>query len=123
MIRKMNIGLDFDHCFTEDPDLWLEFIDMSQRMGHKVYIVTMRNEIFEGDYVHEQIDNKCDIIFTSRNAKRNHVKENHGVEIDIWIDDNPHYVGIDHPTLQDMNESVEVHERWTRRNNVSMKNG
>lgn len=112
----MNIGLDFDGTVTRDFDLWYEFIEMSKTMGHKVYIVTMRNELFEGDALHEKIGDKCDgIIFTSRYGKREYVRKHHNLVMDVWIDDKPQYVTQDHATLDEMNESLETHEKWVQR--------
>lgn len=38
------LGLDYDHTFTADPDLWRQFISDAQRRGHTVVCVTARRE-------------------------------------------------------------------------------
>lgn len=73
----MLIALDYDGTYTEDPDLWNEFISKAKERGHDVKILTMR-------YPHEQIDIiGIDVIYTSRKAKYNFIPAN------IYIDNEP----------------------------------
>lgn len=118
---SLNFGIDFDGTYTEDPDLWMEFFELAHRLGHKTYIVTMRNEVFEGDYVYECIEDKVDgIIFTSRHNKEEYIRENYFIDIDIWIDNDPVCIVKNHPTLYEMNESVREHELWINRSAETM---
>jgi len=89
----MIIALDYDGTFTADPQLWREFIINSTSRGHTVYIVTMRRpeECICFDDTIQQI---CEIIYTSRKAKKSFV-ELHNMKFDIWIDDNPEWLFID----------------------------
>ena len=90
---KMTIGLDFDGTISEDPVTWYNICKLLKEAGHKVYIVTMRypEEVVE-DYTHHRFDSVVeDIIYTHRKAKRPYV-ENLGINIGIWIDDNPRAV-------------------------------
>jgi len=84
-----NIALDYDGTFTEDPDLWNIFVIHARTRGHAVYVVTMRfpNEDIDQDLA-DQVDA---VIYTSRNFKQEYVKKI-GLEIDIWIDDNPMWI-------------------------------
>ena len=79
----MNIALDYDGTFTEDPTLWSCFAALAAKRGHTVTIVTMR-------YPSEPIpDMPLPIVYTSRKAKAVAFKA------DIWIDDKPHWLVTD----------------------------
>lgn len=82
----MRIALDYDRTYTEDVDLWEEFILLAKARGHEVVCVTMRHSNGE-----EAIAMACSIVYTGRKAKRAFV-EAMGMKIDIWIDDSPHWI-------------------------------
>lgn len=85
----MNIGLDFDGTYTEMPNVWDKFIVSSREEGHRVYIVTFRDPEDRHpamDYLTKYLD--VPIVFTSRNPKKRFCEEM-GLDISIWIDDNP----------------------------------
>lgn len=90
----MRIALDYDGTFTEDPELWRTLVSHARMRGHEVYVVTMRHE-HEGEAVKRQLSLFVDqIVFTGRKAKRRHM-DFLGIEIDVWIDDEPHWVYTD----------------------------
>lgn len=75
----MNIAIDYDGTYTEDPALWNGFISQAMERGHNVTCVTMR-------YPHEPIEMPCAVFYTSRKAKAR------AFDADIWIDDSPHWL-------------------------------
>ena len=87
----MNIGLDWDDTFTRDPESWRLFIFLMQAAGHKVYIVTLRDEQecvsvkATLDYLAITVDGICP---TNRTNKEKFMFKQ-GICIDVWIDDNP----------------------------------
>mgnify|MGYP000633717844 CR=1 FL=1 len=85
----MKIGLDYDGTITRDKAFWKAFIYMAKAAGHEVFIVTMR-------YEHEPVDMRMDclVYYTERKAKQPFMARQ-GIQIDIWIDDNPQWVGLD----------------------------
>lgn len=89
----MNIALDFDGTFTEDPLLWSLFIAQALQNKHTVMIVTMRYE-HEVNRPLKDLANTIPVIFTGRLAKKLFMK-NKGIDIDVWIDDNPHFILMD----------------------------
>jgi acid phosphatase class B len=90
----MNIALDYDGTYTNDPQAWNEFIDLMQRHGHSVYVVTMRTRAEARD-VYEQLEKRVDGIFcTSRKAKRPFMFAR-GINISVWIDDEPGWILTD----------------------------
>jgi hypothetical protein len=91
---SLNIALDFDGTYTADPTAWNEFIELMQRQGHNVYCVTMRAES-EGRAVRQALAGKVDgFFFTDRKAKQPYMFER-GININIWIDDQPSFVVVD----------------------------
>lgn len=90
----MIIALDYDNTFTADTKCWLKIIDMLQKHGHDVVIVTSRFEIFENK---REITNATGlpVIFCNHNGKAESAKKQ-GYVPDIWIDDDPwSIVGVD----------------------------
>ena len=98
----MNIALDYDGTFTNDPALWLAFIANCMARGHSIYLVTMRFPS-ECDGSKENIDNRLrelcvPVVATSRTAKKPFC-EKLGINIHIWIDDHPEAVHADASTI------------------------
>ena len=86
----MNIGLDWDGTVTNDLNAFLAIASILRNNGHKVYVVTMRYPSELGSI--RQFASHFDGIFpTSRQAKKPHM-EKHGINIHVWIDDNPEAV-------------------------------
>ncbi|MCW5156378.1 HAD family hydrolase [Burkholderia cenocepacia] len=86
----MNVALDFDGTFTEDPEAWHVVIDLFLKRGHSVFLVTMRHPN-EANRAMKDLAKKITVIFTSRQAKKKFVEEQ-GIKINVWIDDNPHWI-------------------------------
>jgi hypothetical protein len=81
----MLIALDYDGTYTADPSLWDRFIQSVKDRGHRIICVTMR-------YPEEPIEPiGIDVVYTSRQAKKPYL-ESIGTRVNIWIDDNPHWI-------------------------------
>lgn len=97
----MNIGLDWDGTVTSDPVLFYTFCLLAKRHNHKVYIVTMRYPSECAD-IDQEWRNVVEGIYATgnpatqdREAKANFMLRQ-GINIHVWIDDNPraiHYSG------------------------------
>lgn len=89
----MQIMIDYDGTFTEDPTGWQCFIEMMQRRGHKFFLVTSRGK--DTPVEHEEWFNSHSVptIYCDYIAKRA-VCEKLRVKIDVWIDNDPYH--IDH---------------------------
>jgi hypothetical protein len=62
--------------------------------GHEVVCCTMRYKEEGGD-VEEALANKVDaIVYTGRKAKHKFLRDK-GIDINVWIDDNPHWIHQD----------------------------
>ena len=90
----MKIALDYDDTFTVDPKCWRKVIDLLQKYGHEITIATSRFKTLEN---YREISKYTDlpILFCDHNAKAESARQ-HGVNFDVWIDDNPWaIVGVD----------------------------
>tara|TARA_R110000823_G_scaffold16180_1_gene51829 strand:- start:36 stop:350 length:315 start_codon:yes stop_codon:yes gene_type:complete len=80
----MQIALDFDETYTEDPILWAAFITKCKVRGHSIAFVTYRSD--NGDNGDIEYEAEClgiDIMYTSGKQKQ------HCFNADVWIDDSP----------------------------------
>jgi len=89
----MVFSLDFDNTFTEDPVFWKWFILKATNKGHKVFCVTARTEEQKNiDEVEGSFGSSLelieDVVFCNHIAKKD-VVERLGIDIDVWIDDDP----------------------------------
>jgi hypothetical protein len=97
-LRSMNpekplIALDYDQTCTLNIPFWAKFIDDALLAGFQVLIVTMRYQ-WECDDIDPRISNRCDILPTARQAKKEYC-EAAGIYPAIWIDDSPHFIFLD----------------------------
>lgn len=92
----MNIGLDFDDTVTADPELFELFVVNARLRGHDIRIVTCRGEDYGLDEVYEfasRFQPELPVIFTSGYEKHDYCVKYHEFHVDVWVDDNPHWVG------------------------------
>lgn len=91
-MKQLTIGMDYDNTFTADPKLWSMFVQKARSLGHRVIIVTARQNTEENnDDINAMLDHwscQMPIIFSSLGSKL-HAVEKRGIDIDIWIDDDP----------------------------------
>ena len=85
----MIISLDYDSTYTEDPEMWDEFIANAKKRGHKVVCVTARRETEENV---EQCSIPGVLTFFTALASKIGFMEKRGIKVDVWIDDNPRVV-------------------------------
>jgi hypothetical protein len=92
----MNISIDFDHTYTQDPQLWQSFIAQALKHGHHVYCVSARH-YWQTTEVYSTIGKQIGIencFLTDRKAKQAFMLA-HGITIDVWIDDTPQSITQD----------------------------
>ena len=93
----MNIAFDYDKTISRDPFLFVSLMETFCDYGHRCYVVTGRKrDLFEGDmdWLHKQ---SCitGVFCTDWKAKKPYMLAQ-GIEIDIWIDDQPWAVTEDY---------------------------
>ena len=87
----MKFGIDFDDTFTADPELWRAFIANAHERGHSCFVVTCRRDTDENrETVAEFVGDlpRWRQLITGLSAKK-WFCERQGIEIDVWIDDDP----------------------------------
>jgi hypothetical protein len=94
----MIISIDFDDTYTKDPAFWDSFCLNAFRSGHLVYCVSARPE-GHMEKVRETIGRiigreRC--FGTGLKPKRDWMKQNTNISIDVWIDDTPDAIVSDH---------------------------
>jgi hypothetical protein len=92
-VEKKIIALDYDETCTLAIPFWAKFIDQAFLAGFHVLIVTMRYPEECSD-IDPRISNRCDVLPTSRQAKKDFCADL-GIFPAIWIDDSPQFVFID----------------------------
>jgi hypothetical protein len=99
----MNIGLDWDDTVTRDEIGWACLVNFMRARGHKVYIVTWRDEGEAEDIKRSEFANIVDGIYaTNRQAKEKFMYAQ-GIRIDVMIDDNPRSWTTDMEVLTNAN--------------------
>ena len=83
----MNIAIDWDDTYTADPKLFDAITDLFNSSGHTVYCVTARRSS-PANRQEVKIPNTR-TIFTGYASKTWHMNHVEGIQIDIWIDDDP----------------------------------
>lgn len=100
--KRLNIALDWDDTFTADPEGFKAIIRCFQSLGHTVTIVTLRDELDLDERMSELKDKyEVDIIFCAGQSKERVVREL-GLQMNIWIDDNPRYIVNDYPNYSEI---------------------
>jgi len=87
--RSLTIGLDFDDTYTADPELWDRFVCVASQRGHRVVVVTCRRDTEENRKALQEADLPCLWFYANMGAKETVLRHEHGIEVDIWIDDDP----------------------------------
>lgn len=90
----MNFGLDYDGTITEEVFGFKIFVDQMRKLGHSVYITTMRYPSEALEIVEMWGPLVDGVIATGRLAKKPFC-EKMGIDIHVWIDDHPRAVNED----------------------------
>lgn len=111
----MTFALDFDGTYDQDPVLWDSFIASARRSGHRVVIVTYRNEELDPDPL---LDKLRDVLlvplyFTNGVAKKWYMKH-FGVPVDVWIDNQPETL------FENSSGSPSSLEEWRYKNKIRL---
>lgn len=86
----MKIMIDYDDTYTADIEMWRRIIPVFLEQ-HQVYLVTSRGDDTPIDLDHHFVEWGIPVIYCDYRAKKT-VCDELGIKIDIWIDDNPHYI-------------------------------
>lgn len=87
----MIISVDYDNTYTADPELFTQIIKLLQAAGHTVICVTGRNDAISQPVL-DSIGKLIPCVFAGGEWKRDAAAKA-GYKVDIWIDDDPTYIG------------------------------
>lgn len=83
--------IDYDNTYTADVNMWRIILPTIKRCGHNVYLVTSRDVDTPIELVQDFVDMKIPIVYCAYRAKRDVCREQ-GIDIQVWIDDDPYYI-------------------------------
>lgn len=86
-VRPFGVAVDYDDTFTSCRETWTSVIAVLRRAGANVVCVTSRDKS-----KHPVSDFPGEVFYCSGRPKAEVMHEN-GVEIHVWIDDQPEYIG------------------------------
>lgn len=87
-IRPFGIAIDYDDTFTTCPETWTKVIEALRASNARVFCVTSRTpDMVVRDFPGE-------VFYASGRSKAEYMHEQQ-VEVHIWIDDQPQYIGVD----------------------------
>jgi len=91
MRERMIIAIDYDHTYTNDPQLWDEFSRNALSRNHTVYCVSSRDERTMDDAKNTigKVIGPANCFGTNLHPKREFMIKNHNIYIDVWVDDTP----------------------------------
>jgi len=91
---KLTFALDYHKTYSADPKFWNVFIQLVYLRKDKVLCVSHATDQEEIDDLYKSIGKiigKDNVILTNGFAKKPYCDE-HGIDIDIWIDNRPEHI-------------------------------
>ena len=91
---KLTFALDYHKTYSADPKFWNVFIQLIYLRKDKVLCVSHATDQEEIDDLYKSIGKiigKDNVILTDGAAKKPYCDE-HGIDIDIWIDNRPEHI-------------------------------
>jgi len=85
-IRPFGVAIDYDDTFSSCRETWTNVINVLRRAGANVVCVTSRKPEMT------ILDFPGEVYYCSGRPKAEVMHEN-GVDIHVWIDDQPEYIG------------------------------
>lgn len=107
--KRKVVGVDFDETISDNPPAWLKVMASLEMSGYQVVVVTWRSPTTYPEDLQFLVDKGYKIYYTSFTAKRKYMLEQ-GVDVSIWIDDNPWAVENDAEVIWNMDHTRGVIE-------------
>lgn len=86
----MVFSLDYDGTYSEDNELWLDFIDKAKARGHEVICISARDQ--DDKDICKELLSRVRFVGTSGAHKYEYAFQL-GINVDVWIDDMPECIG------------------------------
>ena len=81
------IGVDFDETISDNEIGWLRVLELFEKIGYHVVIVTWRKPTEWPEDLKMFVDKGFKVYYTSRQAKQKYM-EQQGIKVSIWCDEN-----------------------------------
>lgn len=82
------VAVDFDETISDNPEAWLRVMKTLEVVGYQVVVCTWRSPSTYPEDLQFLVDKGYKVYYTSFTAKQEYMKAQ-GVDVAIWIDDNP----------------------------------
>jgi hypothetical protein len=87
-VRPFGVSVDYDDTFTSCPETWTKVIDVLRSAGARVVCVTSR-------YPEMKVTDFPGEVFYCSGRPKREVMHELRIDIHVWIDDQPEYIGQD----------------------------
>jgi len=98
--RRKVVAVDYDDTISHNDTGWLSVLLALEHLGYQVIIVTYRKHNCCPQDLDFLVKKGYKVYFTGQCGKRDWLKEVHGIEVDIWIDDTPESILFDYNVYQ-----------------------
>lgn len=82
------VAIDFDETISDNPSAWLMVMKTLEMCGYHVVVCTWRYPHTHPEDLQFLVDKGYVIFYTGLRCKQEFMKEK-GIDVAIWIDDNP----------------------------------
>lgn len=89
MVKKTVYAFDYDNTISRDEDGMFAVMDLLEKRGHDVYVVTARRPDTFPDDLDAAVEKGYRVIFTRHISKRKWLEEVEKIKVDVWVDDTP----------------------------------
>lgn len=92
--KNLVFALDYHNTYSADPKFWDTFIYMAWMRKATVYCVSHATDDDEKQAIRDSIGKVIgmDCVIETNGAAKLPYCEKHGIDIDIWIDNNPEHI-------------------------------
>jgi len=98
----MNIAFDYDDTITSDPRTFENAMEMFDRAGWYVYVVSGRLHVAGRALAYLKDLPFIRGVYTTDYINKREFMEDKGIEIDVWVDDTPESIiyNLDKETME-----------------------
>ncbi|MNG98636.1 hypothetical protein D3C79_577860 [compost metagenome] len=93
------IAVDFDETISDNEGGWLKVMMMLESLGYHVVVCTWRTPQTYPEDLKFLVDKGFKVFYTSLRCKKDYMKAQ-GIDVAIWIDDNPFAILNDAPNIE-----------------------
>lgn len=93
------VAVDFDETISDNEEGWVRVLALLERIGYHVVICTWRTPTTYPEDLQFLVDKGYAVFYTSLQCKKEYMASQ-GIDVAIWIDDNPFAILNDAPNRQ-----------------------